>query len=137
MGKKKPEGLRFQCQGSGKCCVSRGGYGFVYFSLKDRRRMALHLGISTRTFTRQYCAKTEGFFHLKSLDGPCVFLEGKQCAAYEARPTQCRTWPFWAENMKAKAWAKEVAAFCPGVGKGPVVSPEDIARQIKMDSWTR
>ena len=28
-------GIRFQCQGSGKCCVSRESYGYVYLSKKD------------------------------------------------------------------------------------------------------
>ena len=28
---------------------------------------------------------------------------------------QCRTWPFWPENMSSKAWTS-IAAFCPGVG---------------------
>ena len=29
------EGIKFECQSSGNCCVSRGSYGFVYLSLKD------------------------------------------------------------------------------------------------------
>ena len=29
------KGIRFQCQGSSNCCVSRGSYGFVYLSKKD------------------------------------------------------------------------------------------------------
>jgi len=51
----------------------------------------------------------------------CRFLDPvtkKRCLVYEARPAQCRTWPFWPENMNARAWDREVVAFCPGVGKG-------------------
>lgn len=125
------EGLRFQCQGSGKCCVSRGGYGYVYFSLADRRRIAKVLKISTRQFTREYCTKTDGLFHLSKLTGPCVFLEEKRCTVYEGRPAQCRTWPFWPENMNARTWSKDVARFCPGVGKGPVISAKEIERIAK------
>ncbi len=107
----------------------------MYLSLKDRRRFAKHFKMPTRQFTREYCSKTDGWFHLKDLDGPCVFLEGKQCSAYEARPIQCRTWPFWPENFKARAWSKDVASFCPGIGRGPLVPSGEIERQIRLDSW--
>jgi hypothetical protein len=30
------EGIRFECQGEGKCCVTRGRYGYVYLSFNDR-----------------------------------------------------------------------------------------------------
>lgn len=120
-------GVRFACQGSGKCCVSRGAYGFVYLTLEDRRRLAKTLGLSTAQFTRRWCAKTDGYFHLKETRAPdCVFLEGgNRCGVYEGRPTQCRTWPFWPENMSARAWTA-IAAECPGVGKGKLVPRERI-----------
>lgn len=123
------EGVRFECQGSGKCCTSHGEFGFVFLTLEDRRRFAQFLGISTATFTRKYCDKNEhGVFHLKedSKNTDCMFLKNKRCSVYEARPTQCRTWPFWPEVMSPKAWSRDVAAFCPGVGRGPLISPEKI-----------
>ncbi len=105
--------------------MSRGAHGFVYLTLEDRRRLARALGVPTRQFTRQHCVKTDGLFHLLD-DGPdCRFLNGRRCAVYDARPTQCRTWPFWPENMGAKAWSS-VAAYCPGVGKGAVIPRERI-----------
>ena len=122
------EGVKFQCQGSGNCCVSRGGYGYVYLTSADRKRLAAFLKLSVREFTRQYCNKTDGYFHLKEepQHTACRFLKEKRCTIYKARPTQCRTWPFWPENMSPKAWSREVAAFCPGVGKGAVVPSEKI-----------
>lgn len=123
------DGVRFACQGSGKCCVSRGSYGFVYLTLEDRRRLAELLGVPTREFTRRYCDKTDGLFHLRETGLDCRFLEGNRCGVYEARPTQCRTWPFWPENMSAKAWSA-IAAFCPGVGKGKPVPRERIEHTL-------
>jgi len=126
-------GIRFECQGSGKCCTSHGEFGFVFLTLEDRRRFAKHLKISTSAFTKKYCDQQGSFYHLKedpkNLD--CMFLKNKRCSVYEARPIQCRTWPFWPEVMSAKAWSKEVAAFCPGVGKGPLISSEKIASALK------
>lgn len=127
------KGVQFECTGSGKCCTSRGEYGFVYLNLEDRQRFAKHLKISTSAFTRRYCEKTGGIWHLKEdrVNPDCIFLEGNRCGVYEARPTQCRTWPFWPEVMNAKSWAKDVKAFCPGVGKGKIIDGDTIEKQIR------
>jgi Fe-S-cluster containining protein len=119
-------GIRFECQGSGKCCEARGGYGYVYVNLGDRKRLASHLGISTPEFTRRYAEVTDGLFHLKGPEADCLFLEEGRCSVYRARPHQCRTWPFWHENMKEGVWKKEVARYCPGVGKGRLYTAEEI-----------
>jgi Fe-S-cluster containining protein len=124
-GKWWHEGVRFACQGSGRCCVSRGNIGYVYLTLEDRRRLARTLGVPTREFTRRWCEKNDGLFRLKDAGPDCVFLEDKRCGVYEGRPTQCRTWPFWPENMSPKGWSA-VANYCPGVGRGRVVPRGEI-----------
>lgn len=137
--KSKPEktqwwhqGLRFECQGSGKCCVSRDSYGYVYLTKEDRIRMAKALKMSTRNFTHQYCTKEDGVYHLiDGQDGKCLFLKDKRCQVYEGRPTQCRTWPFWPEVMDSKIWQKEVASFCPGVGQGHPWPKQKIEDMLK------
>jgi Fe-S-cluster containining protein len=132
------EGVRFECQGSGRCCVSRGEFGFVYLTKDDRVRMAKVLGMNTSAFTRRYCMKTDGVWHLKEENADCIFLDGKRCSVYEGRPVQCRTWPFWPEVMNAKSWKSEVAAFCPGVGKGRVHTEKEIAAVLKEQSdWEK
>ena len=134
------DGLKFECQGSGKCCTSHGEYGFVFLTLKDRQRMASHLKLPTRKFTKDFCQKTKGYFHLREdLGNPdCLFLKKKRCSIYQARPTQCRTWPFWPEVLNAKTWRKDVASFCPGVGKGKVHTEQEISKAAKeqQDSET-
>lgn len=129
------KGLRFQCQGSGNCCTSHGEFGFVFLTIDDRRRFAKHLKLSTAAFTRKYCDLKDGVWHLKEdpNNPDCMFLSKKRCSVYEARPTQCRTWPFWPEVMNPKAWGKEVASFCPGVGKGPLVSKTEIEKIMLED----
>ena len=134
------DGVQFECQGSGKCCVSRGEYGFVYMTGVDRVAMAKTLKMKTKDFMEKYCEKTDGVWHIRETrtNGDCVFLEGgNRCGVYEGRPQQCRTWPFWPEVMNAKTWKKEVSSFCPGIGKGRVYSPEEIreivAKQAKSE----
>jgi len=126
------EGVRFECQGSGKCCTSHGEFGFVFMTLEDRQRMATVLKMRTAAFTKKYCDKTQGVWHLKEdpQNPDCMFLKNKRCSVYEGRPTQCRTWPFWPELMNAKAWAKDVKAFCPGVGEGSVIPREKIEKEL-------
>ena len=121
-------GLQFQCQGSGKCCTSHGEYGFVFLTLEDRRRFAKYLKITTQSFTKNYCESKSGVWHLREEKGKpdCMFLKKKQCTVYEARPVQCRTWPFWPEVLNAKSWKKDVVSFCPGIGKGKVYSMDEI-----------
>ena len=59
------KGIRFECQGSGNCCVSRGNYGFVYLSKKDIKKLSDGFKITEQNFVKNYCQKTDGFIHLK------------------------------------------------------------------------
>jgi Fe-S-cluster containining protein len=127
------DGIRFQCQGSGGCCRSRGPYGFVYLTLEDRRQLAAHLELATGSFTRRYCDQSEGDFFLKHPERDCCFLVDGRCAVYAARPLQCRTWPFWPENMNPRVWREEIVSLCPGVGKGRLYSAEEIEAILALD----
>jgi len=129
-------GIKFECQGSGNCCVSRGSYGFVYLSKKDIKKLSDNLNISKTKFLRVYCDKTDGYIHLKELKekkGDCIFLVDKKCSVYKSRPIQCRTWPFWPENLNTKTWNNIISKNCPGVGKGKIISKEEILKQAKTD----
>ena len=126
------EGIQFQCQGSGKCCVSHGGYGHVWMTLEDRKRMAGVLKMKLKDFTKTYCELKDEVYRLKDgVTEDCVFLKDKRCSVYEGRPTQCRTWPFWPEVMNARTWTDEVKAFCPGVGVGRTWTPAEVEAQLK------
>ena len=36
-------GIKFECQGSSNCCVSRGNFGFVYLSSEDLKKNAQNI----------------------------------------------------------------------------------------------
>jgi uncharacterized protein len=129
------QGLRFECQGSGKCCTSHGEFGFVFLTKEDQKRFAKHMGQTVTAFKKQYCDQTNGIWHLKEdkKNMDCMFLKEKRCSVYEARPNQCRTWPFWPEVMNAKAWKSEVESFCPGVGKGRIWTKAEIELSMAQD----
>ena len=129
------KGINFKCQGSSNCCVSRGSYGYVYLSKKDLINIAKYLNVSINLFKKKYCEYSDGYLHLKemNINGNCQFLENKKCSIYTARPMQCRTWPFWKENMNIKKWNEELINFCPGIGKGKLISASMIQKKINRE----
>ena len=129
-------GIRFKCQGSGNCCVSRGSYGYVYLSKDDLKRFSKYFNLSIEQFKKKYCQITYGYIHLiekKKLFGKCFFLKDNKCIVYKARPTQCRTWPFWNENMNAKIWNEDISVNCPGIGKGKKIKSDIIKKFLSED----
>lgn len=119
------KGIRFTCQGCGRCC-SQQGENFVYLTRQDIARAAALLGVEDEEFIATYCEKDDGVWVIRFTDGPCVFLEENRCAIYEARPVQCETWPFWPEHLMIPLWRSIVKPLCPGVGKGTLRSVEEI-----------
>jgi len=129
------KGLRFECTGCGDCCRARNGKpSWVYVTIDERRRLAAHLKLRTSEFTRRYCAKTLGFYHLKNPNHDCLFLQGGRCGVYAARPGQCRTFPFWRENMTPEAWNGSVARECEGINKGRRWTRAEIERRLEDEA---
>jgi Fe-S-cluster containining protein len=86
----------------------------VYLTREDRRRLARFLGLSTRELIREYCVKSGEDYLFRDSKIQCLFLKDNRCSIYPARPSQCRTWPFWKDNMNPLAWRKKVIPLCPG-----------------------
>jgi len=115
-------GLAFACTQCGNCCS--GAPGYVWVTGEDMHRMANYLRMSFDEFTGGYVRKIGARYALtERFNYDCVFLtrEAGQkpgCGIYPVRPMQCRTWPFWNENLKSeKAW-RRAGAKCPGIGCG-------------------
>ena len=113
----------------------KGSYGYVYLSNKDIIRLSKFTKLKYDDFIKLYCDKTDGFTHFKEKknSSKCIFLDKKKCSVYKARPIQCRTWPFWKENMNTKKWNNEISKLCPGINKGGKFSKKDIDKVIKED----
>jgi uncharacterized protein len=131
------EGLSFECSQCGNCCT--GPPGFVWFDEAEGEAMAGQLGLTVEAFHKKYCKKKQGRWTLDEVSTrngfDCVFLrrdsDGKAlCSVYSVRPTQCRTWPFWPENLKTERhWARS-AKNCPGMKHGGTFFPVDQVRVI-------
>lgn len=88
--------------------------------------IAAHLEISVEEFGSRYLRKVGSRYSLIELpNGDCVFYSGG-CTVYGARPTQCRTFPFWPENLQSRRAWEEAAAECPGMNRGRLYPLEAI-----------
>jgi Fe-S-cluster containining protein len=126
-------GLRFRCTGCGDCCT--GAPGYVWVTGEEMELLAQHLGLTRDEFEREYVRSVGVRKSLVEYDnGDCVFFDGKsrKCTVYEARPRQCRTWPFWESNVRSpEAWER-TCEVCPGSGKGKLHSAEHILHEISV-----
>jgi Fe-S-cluster containining protein len=125
------DGLRFQCTGCGDCCT--GAPGFVWVTNDEIAALAAEVGMDVSAFERRY-VRTVGVrksLRERKKTYDCVFLDGetRKCTVYNARPKQCRTWPFWDSNIRTpEAWA-HTCEVCPGSGKGKLYQLEVITEQ--------
>ena len=125
------EGLRFECTGCGGCCTGEPGY--VWVSGEEiailAQAMAMDVAEFEKTFVRTL-GKRKSL--LERPNGDCVFFDGqaRRCKAYEIRPAQCRTWPFWESNLESVATWHQVCRACPGSGCGRVVPFEEIETRL-------
>jgi Fe-S-cluster containining protein len=116
-------GLRFACLPEcGRCCTSHDGHDYVYLEEEDVSGLADHLKLSRDAFLRRYTSLDDGDLVLRMDRPECPFLDGWRCTVYEARPTQCRTFPFWPETLRSPSAWKRTRRFCPGIGEGKLHS---------------
>ena len=127
------EGLAFACTRCGNCCTGAPGYVWVTVEEIERLAESLGLGQSIPEFTSRYVRQVgEAYSLVEKPNHECIFWDATRgCTVYEARPMQCRTWPFWPKHLEsAEAWAR-TQVFCPGARGGPVHPLEEIEAQAR------
>ncbi|TWT48701.1 YkgJ family cysteine cluster protein [Botrimarina hoheduenensis] len=124
------DGLRFTCTGCGDCCA--GAEGYVWVNKQEIAALAEQRGMTVEAFEAEHVRKVGVRKSLtERADGDCVLLDPKtrKCTAYNARPRQCRTWPFWESTVKSPAAWAETCEACPGAGVGKLYTLEEIRRE--------
>ena len=128
------DGLSFACTGCGKCCT--GSPGAVWLNDQEIEALADKLQLSINEFIQKYTRLVDG--KLSLIEDPvnfdCVFLKDNRCEVYEARPVQCRTFPWWVHNLATPADWEEAAKYCEGISpNAPVVPLNIIQEQLAID----
>jgi Fe-S-cluster containining protein len=127
------DGLRFECTECGKCCT--GEPGFVWLNAAEIRAMALAVQLDKAAFEARYVREVRVKKSLIELaNGDCILFDpvAGQCTVYQARPRQCRTWPFWESTVCTPQDWDDTVSVCPGCGQGPLVPAEEILRQVAV-----
>ncbi len=118
-------GLRFSCTKCRDCCAGEPGY--VWVKRDEIERMAASVGLPLKEFAAQHCRKVWWRISLREHpNGDCTFLTPDGCAVYAVRPAQCRTFPFWPDNLRSRQSWDYVGARCPGMGRGKLYSRDEI-----------
>jgi uncharacterized protein len=141
--------LRFTCQPGCTNCCDQSGY--VYLSEDDLKRAAKFVGMSAKAFEAKYVYRTRHQRRFRKpphrqcpfleaggtgparpsqgaeliagspAPGSVVPLKSGRCSIHPAKPTQCRTFPFWPELVEQRAAWNRTARYCPGIGKGELI----------------
>ncbi len=130
------DGLRFSCISCGDCCRISDGY--VWLTHEIEHAICELLDISAEEFRKSYTEVVDKKVALKSLsNGDCIFYNEKQgCKIYDARPLQCRTFPFWPENVKSAQYWQRAGEMCPGIDKGELHDKDEIERCLRQMKGT-
>ena len=128
------EGLNFTCSGCGDCCT--GAPGYVWVNQEEINKLAEAVGIEdVDEFEKLYVRKVGIRRSLKEFpNGDCLLFDTdtRKCSVYEARPRQCRTWPFWDSNLRTPEDWKETCRVCKGSGEGKLHSLVEIETQRRV-----
>jgi len=88
-------------------------------SERDVERLARYLRITPAAFRAGYTTKSEeeGVILRRTEETGCVFLEGKECTVYDARPDSCQRFPHVVRgngSIAGRMWEFiDRACYCP------------------------
>jgi uncharacterized protein len=133
-------GLCFECAQCGRCC-SGPGEGYIWVTGEEAERIARHLGITQHELRRKYLKRVGWRMSIieEAESKDCIFLHVNNgirgCAIYSVRPNQCRTWPFWRQNLdNSDAW-HSASERCQGMNRGRQYSRFEIERLVEQKKW--
>lgn len=133
-------GLHFECMQCGRCC-SGPGEGYIWVTKPEIEIIADFLTISIGKLREKYLKRvglrTTVIEHQTTKD--CMFLHNiagqRKCVIYPVRPSQCRSWPFWPNNLTSPGAWNKAAQKCPGINRGRLYSYEEIQEIKRNKKW--
>jgi hypothetical protein len=106
----------------------------VWVTSDEIQRLAEFRGETIEEFSTRFVRRVgDSYSLIEKPGGDCIFWDKQAgCTVYPARPIQCRTWPFWPENVEKPADWQRVQEVCPGSGHGRLYSLSEIQSSIGM-----
>jgi Fe-S-cluster containining protein len=122
--------FRFECQpGCINCCTQSG---HIYVTEEDLDRISAYVGLDRKAFEERYVYRTKNRLRFTvPRTRWCHFLTPTGCTIHAVKPLQCRTFPYWPENVTGRSAWKDLRRYCPGVGVGPLVQIEAVRQQAQ------
>ena len=111
----------------------------MYLSADEVKRIALHEGLDAKKWVKERASRSKnGRIVLgHRADGACIYLQkDSKCSIHAIKPTQCRAFPWWEENLRTPStWAK-VKSECPGIDNpdAPLVDSDTIRKWMLSDA---
>ncbi|MDR1614841.1 MAG: YkgJ family cysteine cluster protein [Campylobacteraceae bacterium] len=100
----------------GRCCTGKSGY--IWVKKEEIAAIASFLQVKEEEFILQYLLKIKFRYTLKEIPFEngfaCILFDANTngCKAYEVRPLQCKSFPFW-ENYNQKELEDECIGILP------------------------
>lgn len=101
----------------GKCCIGESGY--IWITPQEILKLSNKLEITEQQLIDKYLIKYNYRYSIKEKiisenNFACIFFDTNkmQCSVYDARPKQCRTFPFW-EYFRNNI--EELKEECPAI----------------------
>ena len=135
-------GLHFECAQCGRCC-SGPSEGYIWVTSPEVKLIADFLKITPEQLRQKYLKRVGLRTTIIERAGTkdCIFLQtindNKRCVIYSVRPTQCRAWPFWPDNLASSSAWNNTAQKCHGINRGRHHSFEQIQKIKKARQWWR
>ncbi len=127
-------GLRFDCMQCSYCC--RHEPGLVYIGTRDLASLVRWSNLSAKSVVALYCrwvpysGGNEALCLREKTNYDCI-LWSTGCTAYDARPIQCATFPFWTHTLQSEAAWNACSKDCPGINKGNLHTAEAILAKLQ------
>ncbi|ULQ59983.1 YkgJ family cysteine cluster protein [Brucepastera parasyntrophica] len=127
-------GLRFECQRCSSCC--RFEPGIVNLSSQDLEKLVKWSTLDTDAFISGFCRwvlKNDGYEYLclqEKENYDCILWDNG-CIAYESRPYQCSSYPFWISLLSDEDWWNINAQDCRGINSGKIYTSAEIENMMQ------
>ncbi len=133
-------GLHFECMRCGRCC-SGPGEGYIWVTRPEIEFIAEFLKIATENLRKKYLRRIG--LRMTIIEDHatknCIFLQDRAdkriCVIYPVRPSQCRNWPFWSNNLTDPTTWNKAAQKCPGINHGKLYGYDEIEEIQKRTKW--